>query len=88
MKEEIIGYGGTAISAVLTATQAEDIFRYIQLSLTILVAIVTLVYTIYKWYKRAKQDGKITSDEVEDLVDDIKEIADDVKDNIDKEDKK
>ena len=77
MKENAIGYGGCALEAVLTLTQTNQVFQLIQIILTILSTLVVFGFTVYKWYKKAKEDGKITKDEVEDLVDEIKENIND-----------
>ncbi len=47
------------------------------LVLTIIATIVSLVYTIWKWWKKAKADGKITEDEVDELMDDIHQVTND-----------
>lgn len=77
MRENVIGYGGCALEAVLTLTQTNQVFQLIQIILTILSSLVVFGFTVYKWYKKAKEDGKITKDEVEDLVDEIKENIND-----------
>lgn len=77
MKESAIGYGGCALEAVLTLTQTNEVFQLIQICLTILSTLVVLGFTFYKWYKKAKEDGKITKDEVDELVDEIKENIND-----------
>ena len=77
MKENAIGYGGCALEAVLTLTQTNEVFQFIQICLTILSTLVVIGFTFYKWYKKAKEDGKITKDEVEELAKEIKENIDD-----------
>ena len=78
-----LGWIGSGINAILAGIQVDEVLRYINISLAIVTTIVTLAYTLYKWYKRAKADGKITADEiregigyVKDGVDEIKQIAD------------
>lgn len=60
-------------NVVLTAIQTNEIFQVVSLVLTIISVCVSLLYTIYKWYKRATSDGKITKEEVEDLKEEIKD---------------
>lgn len=67
---------GTAVCLTNTATQTNQTMQTVNLVITIVVGVVTLAYTIYKWYKKAKSDGKITPDEVGDLVEDVKEELD------------
>lgn len=71
-----VGIGGTALESVLAVTQTNEILQTIQIILAIITFLVTIGYTVWKWYKNAKKDGKITKDEVEDLVDEIKEEVD------------
>lgn len=70
----------TGISAMTTADLVGMIF-------TIICGVASLAFTIWRWYRAAKKDGKITKEEVEDLIDDVVEqvdkTADDVKDKID-----
>lgn len=77
------------------AMQWGTIFGYIQLALGILLTVVGIAYRVWKWYKEAKADGKITADEVKQLVDenkddvvkvitDTKELIDDISENKEK----
>lgn len=70
--DEIVGFTGSGISTVLTITQTNEVFQTVQLIFSILAFLVTIAYTCWKWYKKAKQDGKITPEEVEDLFDNLK----------------
>ena len=70
--DEIVGFTGSGISTVLTITQTNEVFQTVQLIFSILAFLVTIAYTVWKWYKKAKQDGKITPQEVEELFDNLK----------------
>ena len=72
-KDEIIALTGNTISWTLTATQTKEVFEIVQIIASIIVSILTIAYILWKWYKKAKEDGKITADEVADLVEDIKD---------------
>ena len=59
--------------------------------LGIIVLIASLISTVLlttlkviDWYKKAKEDGKITADEVKEVVEVVKEGVDDIKDKADK----
>lgn len=81
----------TLVCGVLSAIQPDEILKYVNLSLAILSALVALLFTFWKWRKEAKKDGKITPDEVGDVLDDVSKIIDNTKDSIGKiteEDKK
>lgn len=84
-KTEVVGYSGTVFETVLAATQTNEILQAVQIILSIIAFIVTISYTIWKWYKKATDDdsdgGKnITKNEVNDLFEDLKDIKEDKKD--------
>ena len=56
-----------ALEAVVTVSQTNEVFQTIQIIISALAGAVALAYTIWRWYKNAKKDGKITEDEVDDL---------------------
>ena len=77
--DEVIAAGsaGTAIETVLAVSQTNEVLRAIQIILSIITFLVTLAYTVWKWYKKAtdeNSDGgkKITKKEIDELVDDVK----------------
>ena len=67
---------GSGFATIFSAIQENPIFQLISFILTALSVIISLAYTIYKWVKRAKADGKITSDEVEELFEIVGEHGD------------
>ena len=69
-----VGSAGTAIETVLAACQTNEVLKAIQIVLSIITFLVTLAYTVWKWYKNAKKDGKITKDEVDDLFKQIDDL--------------
>ena len=83
--KDAFSWSGTAFGTILTAIQTNEVFQYISLGLTILSTIVAIAYTIYNWWRKAKEDGKITKEEVDDLVDDINQIIDDKNKKVDKD---
>ena len=76
MKDEAIGGTGSILSWVLTITQTNEIFALIQIIASTIVSIITIGYILYKWYKKATEDGKITKDEVEELGNELKKYKD------------
>lgn len=76
-----VGAGGTVVEAVLAASQSNEILQAIQIILAIISFVITILYTIWKWYENAtndKSDGgkKITKKEIDELVNDVKEKVD------------
>lgn len=75
----VLEWIGCGASAIFTALQTNQIFQTISLILTCLATLVTIAYTIYKWYKNAKKDGKIDEQEIKEGIDIIKDATDKVK---------
>ena len=72
----------TTLSGVLTALQTDEVFKWVGFILTLLSALVGIAYRIWHWYKDAKEDGKITADEVKKLGEIVKSGTDEVIDII------
>lgn len=81
-KPEVGGYFGSILTSALAAIQTNEIFQIIEIALACISFLVSISYTIYKWYKRATSDDsdggkKITKNEVSELADGIKNIKKD-----------
>ena len=70
---DFLSWSGSALGTILTALQTNEVFQYISLALTILSTLVAIAFTIYKWWKKANEDGKITPEEIDELGKDIKD---------------
>lgn len=70
---DFLSWTGSAFGTILTAIQTNEVFQYISLALTILSTLVAIAFTIYKWWKKANEDGKITPEEIDELGKDIKD---------------
>ena len=71
---DFLSWVGSIFGTIFTAMQDDIVLRYISLALTILSTSIAIAYTIWKWYKKAKEDGKITVDEVKELKDNITDV--------------
>lgn len=78
MKTELaLGCVGTGLSTIGTIAQTNEILQTISLIITICGALVSfIVIPVLTWYKNAKKDGKITTDE---LIEGAKTIEDGIK---------
>ena len=66
MNKELVGSViCTAVAGTSTAIQPDVIFQYIQMGLTIIVTLITIILGLRAWWKDVKKDGKITKDEIE-----------------------
>lgn len=90
--EDKVLTGVNVCQYVLVGIQADTIFRWIQLGLAILCTLVGLAYRVWCWYRKAKADGKITGEEIKELIednkdevskviDDVEEIVEEIKEN-------
>lgn len=79
-----IDYICCVVATVLTVAQTNEIFQLVSLILTCIATLTAIGFTIYKWVKKAKADGKIDKEEIEELVDIIEDGAEELKDKIDK----
>lgn len=78
--DEIATAGGNAFTYILASIQNNQIMQTIELILAIITSVVILAYRIWKWWKEAKKDGKITKEEIKDGVDIIMGGINDIKD--------
>lgn len=80
-KEIVSGTIGTILSAVGTGLQTNEVLEMISLIITIVGGIITfIVVPLINWYKHAKQDGKITTDEIKDAVEIVKDGVEEIND--------
>ena len=77
-KDVLFSWFGSSTTLVLSFAQTKELLQIIQFIIGILCGLVTLAFTIYKWYNKAKKDGKITQEEVEDLFDIVNDGLEDV----------
>lgn len=76
MKDNILEILSIGVQATFTAVQTDEILRRISFAITLVSFIITLSCNIYKWWRNSKKDGKITMDEVDELVDIVKDGSD------------
>lgn len=77
MKNTRFDYILDVVAITLGLTQGEDLLRYIQLGFGILATLISIAFSIWKWWKKASADGKITKDEIKELSDELKDKLDD-----------
>ena len=72
MKDNNILSWVTSGITLVTASAAQDLTQLILLIIGVLSSAVSLAYTLWKWYRKAKADGKITEEEVDEAAEIIK----------------
>ena len=83
----LFGLTGTAVSAAgagLSVTELQAIVSIVVTVLGFIISVfVPLCIKLYQKIKKAKEDGKITKEELDDIVDTGKEIVDETKKVVD-----
>ena len=83
------GLLGSGVSATGSAMSLDQIDRILSISCSVVGIIITIVVAVIipliRWWKKAKEDGKITKDELQEGVDIIKNGIEDVKNSSNKE---
>lgn len=77
MQKDGIVFGSIAVlETMVTVSQTNEVFQTIQIIISALAGAVALAYTIWRWYRNAKKDGKITEDEIDDLFEQLSKKED------------
>lgn len=84
MKDFRIDYVLDGIAVGLGVAQINQVMQIIQLVFGIVATIISIAFSIYKWWKKASADGKITEEEIKDGIDIIKDHLDDKNEERDK----
>ena len=89
MKAECVGSTiCTAVAGTSTAIQPNQVLQYVQLAITIIAGLISIILGLRAWWKDAKKDGKIDKDEVEDAINIVMGGAKEIQDQVGKEKKK
>lgn len=76
-------YGLNLFAGIFTAIQTEHAFQIASLVLTCVATLLSICFTVWKWWKKAYADKKITSEELEELEKQLegkeKELQDKIK---------
>ena len=89
MNKELVGSTiCTAVAGTSTAVQPNEVFQYIQMGLTIVATLITIILGLRAWWKDAKKDGKIDKEEVDEAVKIVEDGVKTIIDSTKKEEKK
>lgn len=76
---DVLSIGGNVFTYILATLQSNEILQIISFTLSILTSIVILLAKILAWWKEAKKDGKIDSEELNQLADILKDTEKEIK---------
>lgn len=81
----IFGTGLSASSVALSTSELDHIVSIICAVLGVIIVLITsVIIPLIQWHKKAKADGKITKDELEEAGKIISNGVEEVKDTLDK----
>ena len=83
---EIISILLNAFTYVLALAQVNETFQLVELILAVITSVILLAYRLWKWWKDASEDGKITKEELKKGIDIIVDGVEDIKKKGDKKD--
>lgn len=72
MKAELYVLNNVAVY-LTAALQPDAVFRWVQIGLGILLTLLGIISKVIDWYRKAKQDGKITKEELKELINENKD---------------
>ena len=88
VREFLFGIVGTALSSTGAISNINEVLSIISYIFTILGGIITLiVIPLLTWWRKSKEDGKITQEEIQEGVDIIKHGVEQLEDKKDKDEK-
>lgn len=81
----LIGTIGTTLSFVGTAMQTNEVLQTISIIITIIGGLITfIIMPLANWYKSAKKDRKIDTEELKDGIKIIVDGSEKIKEELDK----
>lgn len=84
MKTEFVGSTiCTAAAATSTALQPNEVWQYIQMAITIIAGLISIILGLRAWWKDAKKDGKIDKEEIKDGIDILIDGGNNIKEHLD-----
>ena len=61
--KELGSIGGNVFTYILAAVQSNEVLQVIEFVFSVILTLVILAYRVWKWWREAKKDGKITEEE-------------------------
>ena len=74
--KNIVGWVASGVAGIFTTLQENPVIQTISFILTIVSVLVSLAYTLWKWWRKAKADKKITEEEIDEGMQIIKDHTD------------
>lgn len=75
----LVAWLSSGIAMVFTSVQPDVVLQYVSLALTIISVLVSVAFSLWRWWKEAKKDGKLTDEEIEEGLKIISKGVEDMK---------
>lgn len=79
MQNDYQSYVCNGVGVVFSAIQTNEVLSWISWIITLLATLLSISFTLWKWYRKAKEDGKITKEEIDELGDIIDDASEKLK---------
>ena len=77
---ELIPILGNSATWIMSSLQSNETLQIIEFILSAITSLIIIGFKVYQWWKKANSDGKITKEEINELMDDIDEDVEKLKD--------
>lgn len=64
---------GDALAVAFTLLQTDEILQIVSIIGTIISIVISIAFTLWQWWKKAKEDGKIDTSELKDGINIVKD---------------
>ena len=81
MKNDIINYVSSGLCWILTAIQVDEVLKYVNLGLSILVTLFSVAMTLYGFYAKVKAKGKVEKEDLEKIKEELEGFLKEKKDD-------
>lgn len=87
MKKDLFEIGGNGAMYVLSVTNTREIFEWISLILSIIISVLIIGGKLFRWWKKAKADGKIDKEELDEAIEIVEDGIKDINEKTQKGEK-
>lgn len=60
---------GNGVGYAMSVVQTNEILQIVSFVLSTLTSVVIIAFRLWAWWKKAKEDGKISKEEIEEAID-------------------
>lgn len=76
MQNDYQSYICNGVGVVFSAIQTNEVLSWVSWIITLIATLLSISFTIWKWWKKASSDGKISKEEIDELGDIVEDASD------------